>query len=69
MDYDAIEEMIKFSYQKLHRPERILVTKKLLNSIRSAHSTYIQKSEEEREEKEKKKKRPILHDDNGKGML
>ena len=52
----ATKDMIKFSDPQLHRPERIPVTKKLLNSVRSAHSAYRQKCEEEREEEERKKK-------------
>ena len=53
----ATKDMIKFSDPQLHRPERIPVTKKLLNSVRSAHSAYRQKCEEEREEEERKKKK------------
>ena len=52
----ATKDMIKFSDPQLHRPERIPVTKKLLNSFRSARSAYRQKCEEEREEEERKKK-------------
>ena len=52
----ATKDMIKFSDPQLHRPERIPVTKKLLNHVRSAHSAYRQKCEEEREEEERKKK-------------
>ena len=52
----ATKDMIKFSDPQLHRPERIPVTKKLLNFVRSAHSAYRQKCEEEREEEERKKK-------------
>ena len=52
----ATKDMIKFSDPQLHRPERIPVTKKLLNSVRSAHSAYRQKCEEEREQEERKKK-------------
>ena len=52
----ATKDMIKFSDPQLYRPERIPVTKKLLNSVRSAHSAYRQKCEEEREEEERKKK-------------
>ena len=55
----ATKDMIKFSDPQLHRPERIPVTKKLLNSVRSAHSAYRQKCEEEREEEEKKKKKKM----------
>ena len=64
----ATKDMIKFSNPQLHRPERIPVTKKLLNSVRSAHSAYRQKCEEEREEEErkKKKKRQTLQGDNRK---
>ena len=62
----ATKDMIKFSDPQLHRPERIPVTKKLLNSVRSAHSAYRQKceevgEEEERKKKKKKKKRQTLH--------
>ena len=53
----ATKDMIKFSDPQLHRPERFPVTKKLLNSVRSAHSAYRQKCEEEREEEERKKKK------------
>ena len=53
----ATKDMIKFSDPQLHRPERIPVTKKLLNSVRSAHSAYRQKCEEEREEEEERKKK------------
>ena len=53
----ATKDMIKFSDPQLHRPERIPVTKKLLNFVRSAHSAYRQKCEEEREEEEKKKEK------------
>ena len=57
--------MVKFSDPSLHRQERIPVTKKLLNSVISAHSAYIDKCEKKREEKERKRKkkrkeRPIL---------
>ena len=49
--------MIKFSDSQLHRPERIPVKKKLLNSVRSAHSANRQKCEEEREEEKGKRKK------------
>ena len=53
----ATKDMIKFSDPQLHRSERIQVTKKLLNSVRSAHTAYRQKCEEEREEEERKKEK------------
>ena len=53
----ATKDMIKFSDPQLHRPERIPVTKKLLNSVRSANSAYRQKCEEREEEERKKKEK------------
>ena len=52
----STKDMIKFSAPQSHRLERIQVTKKILNSVRSAHLAYRQKCEEESEEKERKKK-------------
>ena len=50
------KDMVKFSDPQSHRPERVPVTKKLLSSVRSAHTAYRQKCENEKEENERRRK-------------
>ena len=53
------KDMVKFSDPQSHRPERVPVTKKLLSSVRSAHTAYRQKCENEKEENEEKEEAEI----------